>query len=323
MNRILVRTILAAALLGNFPVGVFTQQLNPSDRSASEARFLTVDPSARDYWPCFSPDGKTVLFSRTSDGGKTWELFVVPTSGGEAHRLTHSPLPVSATRASWSRRKNMIAFTGTPKDQDVRGGKSTIWLINRDGTQPRQLSSTGLSDRVVYPSWYPDGESLAVMDVADEVIKRIDRRRGTAVTVSNHEQVLTGMPSVSPDGQWIAFAGQKNVGQAYDQAKNSIWLVSNTGDLRNLEATPSQGRTPAWSPDGQWLAFESDRDSPNQLYAAFIINRNGTGLRRVTPYELDANHPVWSPDAKHLVFSARYTKDKNTTGIAIMDVTKP
>lgn len=316
MNRFFVRVILAAAFVGKVPVAHFTQQ--PQPVHASEARFLTNDPRATDYWPCFSPDGNTVMYSRTVDGGKTWDLFVVPTSGGEAHPLTNATLAVSATRASWSRRNNLIAFTGMPRDQSKRG--STVWLINPDGTRPRQLSATELSDRVFYPSWYPDGKSLAVMDAADEVIKQIDLSSGIAVAVTNRQQVLTGMPSVSPDGQWIAFAGQKNVGQPYDQAKNSIWLVNNTGELRSVEAIPNQGRTPSWSPDGQWLAFESNRDSPNLLYAAFIINRNGTGLRRVTSYELDANHPVWSPDAKHLVFSARHAKDNDTTGIAIIDV---
>jgi WD40-like Beta Propeller Repeat len=56
--------------------------------SEARAHFLTMDPNATDYWPCFSPDGKTVLFSRTRDGGKTWELFVVPSSGGEARPFT-------------------------------------------------------------------------------------------------------------------------------------------------------------------------------------------------------------------------------------------
>jgi Tol biopolymer transport system component len=318
MNLFLVRIILATALLIEFPVAPVTQHPDPSGSSVAVARFLTVNPRAGDYWPCFSPDGKTVLFSRTTDGGKTWELFVVPASGGEAHRLMDSPLAVSATRVDWSRHNNLIAFTGESPD-----GTATIWLINPDGTKPRQLPLAGLSPHLFYPSWYPDGESLAVMDVAEHVIKRIDLRSGAAVTVTNRAQVLSGMPRVSPDGQWIAFAGQKNNGQAYDQRRNSIWLVSNTGELRSLEPIPGQGRTPSWSPDGQWLAFESNRASPNQLYAVFIINQNGTGLRRVTPYELDANHPVWSPDAKHLVFYARNAKEKQATGIAIMDIAKP
>jgi Tol biopolymer transport system component len=198
-----------------------------------------------------------------------------------------------------------------------------VWLINADGTQPRQLASAGLSERVLYPSWYPDGKALAVVDAEEQVIKRIDRERLTAVPVTDRKQVLTGMPSVSPDGRWIAFAGQRNFGQVYDQTKNSIWIVGDTGALRTVEPVPGQGRTPAWSPDGQSLAFESNRgSSSNQLYAVFTVNRDGTGLRQITPYDLNANHPAWSPDAGHLVFSARHTKDSDNTGIAIVDITR-
>jgi dipeptidyl aminopeptidase/acylaminoacyl peptidase len=104
--------------------------------------------------------------------------------------------------------------------------------------------------------------------------------------------------------------------------KNSIWLVSDLGDLRTVEPAPGQGRTPNWSPDGQWLAFESNRGSSDQSYAAFIIGRDGAGLRQITGYELDANHPVWSPDGARLAVSGRYRKGQDITGVAIIDVVR-
>ena len=278
--------------------------------------FLTTDPGVTDYWPCFSPDGKTVLFSRIT--GKGWDLFVVPSSGGQARRLSAVDLPVSANRPNWSIKNKLIAFTGEFSD-----GRASVWLINSDGTQPRQLVTSGLSDHVLYPAWYPDGKRLAVVDVGGGnggVIKRIDLENRTAVPMTDRRQVLAGMPSVSPDGKWVAFAGQKNQGQAYDQTKNSIWLIGRTGEPQLLE--PNQGRTPAWSPDGQWLAFESDRGNPNHLYAVFVISRSGKGLKQITPYDLNANHPVWSPDGKLLVFSARNSERQNATGIAIIEVPK-
>src|SRR5215510_15052526 len=66
-----------------------------------QRRLLTADPGARDYWPCFSPDGKIILFSRTADRGKRWDLYVVPVGGGVARPLSRTRLSVSATRASW------------------------------------------------------------------------------------------------------------------------------------------------------------------------------------------------------------------------------
>ena len=307
-TRSFICAVLTCACL---PIGAALQV--PSD---SAVRFLTMGADVTDYGPFFSPDGRSVVFSRRTDGSTTAQLFTVPASGGQATDLIKSAIAVSATRANWSSRHNLIAFTGV-----APGNKATIWLVNADGTAPRQLNVTGVSDQVYYPSWYPGGSHLAVLDGPEHVIKKVNRDALTAVTLTDPKEVLTGMPSVSPDGKWIAFAGQKNVGQQYDQTKNSIWLLGEDRRVRRLERTLAQGRTPSWSPDGEWLAFESNRGSADpSLYAAFIIGRDGTGLRQITPYDLNANHPVWSPDGQRLAFSARHTKGSTRTGIAIADV---
>jgi len=143
------------------------------------------------------------------------------------------------------------------------------------------------------------------MDGEELNIKRIDLARHNTETLTDRKRFYTGMPAVSPDGKWIAFAGQRNAGQSYDQTKNSIWLLElRTGEIHSLEKTPGQGRAPSWSPDGTRLAFESSRAGdggfrPN--YAVFTIGRDGTGLRQVTDLQVNANHPVWSPDGKRLV----------------------
>jgi Tol biopolymer transport system component len=54
----------------------------------------------------------------------------------------------------------------------------------------------------------------------------------------------------------------------------------------------------------------------------FVINRDGTGLRQITPHEINANHPAFSPDGTRLVFSARRTKGSDVTGIAVIDIGK-
>lgn len=279
-----------------------------------QVRFLTETTNANNYWACFSPDGKTIIFSRETDGEK-WELMSISTGGGDVKKFFKKEIPVAATRASWSNTHNIIAFTGT------LNGKSSVWLIDSNGTNARQLKIDSLSDLVFYPSWYPDGVHLAVMDATDKVIKRIDIQNQIAITITDTTKVLTGMPSVSPNGKWIAFAGQENIGKPYDQKRNSIWLVDETGNLLPLENKMMQGRTPAWSPDGKWIAFESNRGNSTGLYAIFIIKNDGTYLRRITPYELNSNHPIWSPDGKKILFSSVTISEKKiTSNIAIIDI---
>ena len=286
----------------------------PTPAADAPIRILTGDPGATDYWPCFSPDGKRVVFSRSVDGGKTWDLFVVPSAGGVARRFARDPLPVSATRAHWSRRDGSIAFTGTTAE-----GVSETWIIDGEGRRPRRVPGDGVSRRVLYPAWYPDGRHLAVLDAGEGALKRIGRDGGAVVALTDPDRVSPGMARVSPDGRWIAFAGQKAVEEAPDPAKNAIWLIGPSGVARPLERTPAQGRTPAWSPDGRRIAFQSNRESPNGFHAIFVVNADGTDVVRLTGYDRDANHPDWSPDGKRLVFSLRRAADGEPTAIAIVD----
>ena len=170
-------------------------------------RFLTRITDGHDLWPCFSPDGTWVLFSHMTNGRKG-ELERVPASGGPTEKFMRSEGLLAATRASWSPHSNLIAFSGISAP-----GIAAIWIINGDGTDARALDASGLSDQMLYPSWYPDGRRLAAMDGRNLVIKRFDLTGGAVVTITDHAKVLAGRPSVSPDGKRIAFAGQRNAGQ--------------------------------------------------------------------------------------------------------------
>jgi Tol biopolymer transport system component len=303
----------AASLVGliiSCRFGVDCARAAPLSQATAPVRFLTSDHL--DLWPCFSRDGTQILFTR-SDGPQA-TFWLVPVAGGQPRPFGASPPAVAETRANWSRQNNQIAFTGIANDRDQ------LWLIDADGANARAVTAAGLSDQVFYPSWYPDGRTIAVMDGRDLVIKRVDLTAGLAVSLTRRAQVITGMPSVSPDGKWIAFAGQENHGQRYDQTRNSIWLVDDTGIARPLESPPAQGRAPTWAPDGERVAFESNRSSVLGLYAIFLINKDGTGLVQVTDAALNADHPVWSPDGRRLAFSARSSWLQKGRGIAVIDL---
>jgi TolB protein len=61
-----------------------------------------------------------------------------------------------------------------------------------------------------------------------------------------------------------------------------------------------QNWLPAWSPDGQRICFGSTRDGgSSQLY---VMNRDGSGLRRLTNDRWVNTTPTWSPSGNQIAF---------------------
>lgn len=56
-----------------------------------------------------------------------------------------------------------------------------------------------------------------------------------------------------------------------------------------------------WSPDGKSLVFESTLDGK---YSIYVINVDGSGLRRLTVDTANNEQPRWSPDGTRIVFSS-------------------
>jgi len=67
---------------------------------------------------------------------------------------------------------------------------------------------------------------------------------------------------------------------------------------------------PQVSPDGQRIAFvvtESDLPKGTSNADIYLIQADGTGLRRLTTSDKSDTHPRWSPDGKHLLFVSTRT----------------
>ena len=62
-----------------------------------------------------------------------------------------------------------------------------------------------------------------------------------------------------------------------------------------------QNYLPAWSPDGTKLAFTSNRDGNPEIY---VVNRDGTGLRRLTNSPAIDVTPTWAPTGNQIAFTS-------------------
>jgi Tol biopolymer transport system component len=317
----------------------------PDRALARPVRRLTHASGVVDYWPRFSPDGKTVLFSRceisSGCGGAStsgyWKLWTVRAAGGKPRELL-ALRDVSATRSNWlwssSPQGLPIAFAGI----DRRGSdRASLWLLNADGSGAVEVALPTSVGPPSYPSWFPDGASVAVTGMAPgdpgPHLTQIAVDTGRPMLRLTLPAVIwTGEPAVSHRGTALAVAAQLPLaGQQYDDAHNQIWIQSvgnpTTQDLGLHQLDALQSRAPDWSPNDRFLAFESNRGCVNGNYAIFLEAAVGGAAVQATDCGLDANHAVWSPNGKRFAFSYAFGKSARGScagvgcrGIAIVRV---
>lgn len=109
---------------------------------------LTSAPGVIDTSPCFSPDGRQIVFN--SDRGGSPQLYIMTVDGGNARRISygngHYGSPV------WSPRGDLIAFTR------IHQGVFSLGVMNPDGSGERILTQ-GFT--VESPSFAPNGRAIA------------------------------------------------------------------------------------------------------------------------------------------------------------------
>src|SRR5260370_20799553 len=196
----------------------------------------------------------------------------------------------------------------------------TLYIANADGTGELPLFAISAFD--YNPTFSPDGKWIAFTSErngsgeADLYRVRVD---GSGLERLTDDPALDDQAAFSPDGNQIAFVSTRGAHNA------SIWILDlKTHKARNLTGAPglqaAAGKMngyfrPSWSPDGQWIAFSSDRnfdfkphvypdpawEHPQEL-SIYVIQPNGSELRRLTPPGNSHGSPKWSPDCQRIVF---------------------
>jgi Tol biopolymer transport system component len=253
-------------------------------------------------WPCFSPDGRSLVFTADLERPSSRLMMMAADGGGEPHYVT--PLNLNAKRPTWLYSRNEIAFN---RDQ------SSIWTIdlNTGRIQPFLADSAAGSRSFVHPCGYPNERAVVVVSFSEGasgregvLYKLTPGAAAPILQLTTSFDVCAGRPGVSPDGESIVFAG--NAG-GFAQGGNQLWVVRLNGKPRRLEQKEpplAQGRAPRWSPDGKWIACTSTRPAPKPdettPKAVWIISADGNEAHRLTDHSMNPLHVAWSPDQRRL-----------------------
>jgi Tol biopolymer transport system component len=271
-----------------------------------ERRQLTVAPAGSfgDSEPALSPDGSTLLFTRSTGIGPSDLYLEALSSGftpaGEPKRISFDNTGING--AAWTSSGQEIVFSSD------RGGDSRLWNITlprlgRTPGKPERLEPIGADG--ASPAISRQGRRLAYVTGSggDWDIWRVaipDWSKGGKSSIAPARFAFTTRgefaPQYSPDGKRVAFEsdrrGSLEIWVCQSDGSGCVQLTSFGGPLTGL---------PHWSPDGQRIAFYSRTEGKAQIYA---IDAEGGVPRRLTNDLSDNMFSNWSRDGRWIYFAS-------------------
>jgi Tol biopolymer transport system component len=178
-------------------------------------------------------------------------------------------------------------------------GLFQIFTLDPSGTGLMQITDSATSTSID-PDWSPDGSRIAFDSDRDPIVNIYTANPdGTDVIQLTHGG-FNAEPAWSPDGSQIAFESDQG---NFPTGEGIYVMDSDGGNVSRLTVTPLGfiDASPQWSPNKDRIVFFRFDGTGSAL---FIVRPDGSHLRQITPWELGASNPDWSPDGKLIVFNA-------------------
>jgi len=269
--------------------GTLWRQRVGSDAAAQ----ITAGP-AYDYQPDWSPDGRTVVFSRYAHDAIELELLDV--ASGNVTPLTANGAVNVEPR--WSPDGSRIAFVSS-----VYNGRWHIFVLSPAGAKdPVRLTDDNDSklpryyyskwDHYISPTWSPDGTELILVSNRGRIhgsggFWRMEARPGAPGGLRElryEETTWKARPDWSPDGTRVVYSSY--LGRQWHQ----LWLMtSEGGDPFPLTYGEFDATAPRWSRDGTRIAYVSNEGGNTALW---VIDVSGGWKQAIVARERRYHEPV-------------------------------
>lgn len=261
--------------------------------SGGTAQQITSQHAAIMGPPTWSPDGQSIIFSSTRAGEPS--LWKISANGGNAAPMDEAGAatwhPTISTKdgklvvqkilrssgiyrvelheGGTQRTKTIVTSTNGRNEGPLlspdgkrllfmsdRSGGLEIWVSNRDGSSPIQLTNLHGCGT---PRWSPDG-LWVVFDAGGAAAQGIYivSAFGGAPRALLTDGFENSVPNWSRDGQWIYFGSNRS-------GKDQLWKVRSSGG--HAVQVTTQGGFSGWeSPDGKTVYYAKTRNENPEIW---------------------------------------------------------
>ncbi|MGA9931489.1 MAG: S9 family peptidase [Terriglobales bacterium] len=220
----------------------------------------------RQYSPVWSPDGKWIVYEQDHAGDELWDLYAIPSEGGEIINLTNTPA-IREQDPHWSHDGRTIAFAYKTKE----GAQYDIALLDWKTRKVQLLTheqQPGYAWSVV--AWSNDDKTIYAGRVdpafTDADVFRIDVATGKTENLTPHKGTVRYLASsLSPDGATLlltsdARGGYLNVALLDVATRKITWVT-------DVKWEASSGN---FSLDGKHFSYTINADG---VIDAYLVDR--------------------------------------------------
>jgi dipeptidyl aminopeptidase/acylaminoacyl peptidase len=254
----------------------------------------------RQFNPFWSRDGKWIVYQQDVGGHEIYDLYAVPSNGGQPINLSNTP-HVSEDNPRFSYDGKMLAYTVKPEDSPIINIAIMDWATRKQ----RIITDEKSPDH----SWQfidftRDGKTIyAVRSNAaftDSSVWRIDVATASAEELTPHQgDVVIGGSSISPDGNLLLLTsgekgGYNNVALLDLKTKKQTWITDTQWEAGSGE----------FSPDGRQFTYAINHDGETDMYLQTVGQTTAQKLDFPPGQTFASALPTaFSPDGTRLLVS--------------------